>query len=285
MAVVYATDVLNKIDERFVLDSVTNDVVNQDVMFDFSNGNNAVTIYQINVSPENDYVRSGTMRYGQLVEVGNSTQTFVLSQDKSFAISVDRGNLEDAKGVNNIDEAVKRQVREVSIPTTDIYILNIAATYAVANSQNATAALTSANIFTKILDQRAALIESKVLKPNAGNPTPFVCYITPTAEAYLWLDPLFKAACDRRTADTASGQIGTVMGMDIRVIPSTYVIANLGFMLLAKNVLISPRKFNKIKTMDGDYFGIDGDVGFGRRYYDCFIRANKGVGIRTHKIA
>ena len=116
MAVTYAIDVLGKIDERFYLDSVTKDVVNNDVFYEFSNGNNAVTIYQVNVVAENDYVRSGTMRYGQLVEVGNSTITKVLSQDKSFAISVDRGNLKDAKGVNDIDEAVKRQVREVSVP-------------------------------------------------------------------------------------------------------------------------------------------------------------------------
>lgn len=279
----YATDVLDKVDERFYLDSVTKDVVNNDVRFEFSNGNNAVTIYQVGVSPENDYVRSGVMRYGTIVEVGNSTQTYVLSQDKSFAISADRGNVEDAKGVNNIDDAVKRQVREVSVPATDMYILNIAATYAVANSQSATAALSAANVFTKILDQRAALIESKVV--SASSKVPFVCYITPTAEAFLWLDPLFKAACDKRTADTASGQIGTVMGMDIRVVPSTYFIANLGFMLLSKNLLIAPMKFNKIKTMDGDYFGIDGDVGFGRRYFDCFIRAAKGLGVRVHKIA
>lgn len=178
---------------------------------------------------------------------------------------------------------MKRQVREVSVPTTDIYRLNIAATYAVANSQSATAALSAANIFTKILDQRAALIEAKVVadsrKPN------MVLYITPTAEAYLWLDPLFKAACDKRTADTATGQIGTCMGMDIRVVPSTYFIANFGFMIIAKNVLVSPTKFNKIKTLDGDYFGIDGDVAFGRRYYDCFITSNTGAGIRVHKIA
>jgi hypothetical protein len=281
----YATDVLGKIDERFYLDSVTKDVVNNDTMFEFNNGNNAVTIYQVNVTSENDYVRNGVMRYGQLVEVGTATQTVLLSQDKSFAISVDRGNSADSKNVLDIDEAVKRQVREVSVPTTDIYILNIAATYAVANSQSATAALSASNMVTKLLDQRAQLIESKVMRPTAKNPVPFVVYVSPTAEAYLWLDPLFKAACDKRTADVASGQIGTFMGMDIRVVPSTYFIANFGFMMLAKNVLIAPMKFNKIKTMDGDYFGIDGDVGFGRRYYDCFIRANRGVGIRLHKVA
>lgn len=279
MAVTYATDVLGTIDERAFLKSKTAPIVNNGVKLEFSNGNNAVTIYSVSVVAENDYLRSGTMRFGALVEIGNSTQTFVLSQDKSFAISIDRGNRDDAKMVNDIDDAVKRQVREVSVPTNDIYVLNIAATYAVANSQSATAALSASNVFTKVLDQRAALIEAK------GDPENTVLYVTPTVEAYLWLDPLFKAACDKRTADTATGQIGTVMGMDIIVCPSTYFIANLGFMLIAKDVLVNPKKFNSIRTLDAISFGIDGWAGFGRRYSDCFIPTNQGFKIRVHKIA
>lgn len=275
----YATDVLNKVDERFYLESKTNPIVNNGIELEFSNGNNAVTIYVMEVVTENDYQRSGVMRYGQLVELGNTVQTFVLSQDKSFAISIDRGNREDSKMVPAMDEAVQRQVREVSIPTTDTYRLSIAAAYAVANSQSATAALTSSNTFTKILDQRAALLEAKVPLDD------IVCYITPTAEAFLWLDTTFKSAVNQAYQDKTTGVIGTVMGMTIVVCPSTYYIANFGFMLISKKVLVAPTKFNKIKTMDGDSFGIDGMVGFGRRYYDCFVPSNKGPGIRVHKIA
>lgn len=285
MAVSYATDVLGKIDERFYLESVTKDIINNGVQLEFSNGNNAVTIYTVNVVAENDYVRSGTMRFGALVEVGNSTQTFVLSQDKSAALSVDRGNRDDAKLVNDIDEAVKRQVREVSVPNTDIYRLAILTSYAVANSQSATAALSASNTFTKVLDQRAAMIEAKVISPVAGSDAAMALYVTPTAEAYLWLDPLFKAACDRRTADTATGKLGTVMNMDVYVVPSTYFVANFGFMIVAKNLLVAPTKFNSVRTGEGFPFGIDGWVGFLRRYYDAFVLTNKGPGVRLHKIA
>lgn len=279
MAVVYATEVLSKIDERFYLDSVTKTIVNNGIEFEFSHGNNACTIYQVGVVTENDYVRSGTMRYGSLVELGNAVQTVVLSQDKSVAMSIDAGNREDSKMTLIMDEAVKRQVREVSVPTTDIYRLGILTTYAIANSQSATAAITAANAFTKILAGRTALINAKV---KLGN---IVCYVTAEVEAFLWLDPLFKSACDKRTADVATGQIGTIMGMDIIVVPSTYFVANFGFMLVGKDVLAAPTKFNKIKVLDGDSFGIDGLVAFLRRYYDAFIATNKGVGIFVQKIA
>jgi hypothetical protein len=274
----YATEILAKIDERFYLESKTNAIVNNGIEMDFS-GVNTVTIYDIDVVPENDYVRSGTMRYGELVELGDGVQSFILSQDKSFAISIDRGNREDSKMVLAIDDAVERQIREVSIPTVDIYRLGILTAYAVANSQVATAAISASTAFTQILAQRAALQNAKV---GLGD---IVCYVTPEVEAFLWLDPLFKSACDRSVADKATGVIGTVMGMTIVTCPSSYFIANFGFMLVSSKVLAAPTKFNEIKTGDGFPFGISGQVAFGRRYYDAFISKNKGPAIRVHKIA
>lgn len=275
----YATDVLAEIDERFYLESKTNAIVNNSNVKMAFLGNNAVQIYDIDVVPENNYVRSGVMRYGELVEVGDGLQTFILSQDKSFALSVDRGNNADSKMVLDIDEIVDRQVREVSIPTVDIYRLSVLAAYAAANSQVSTSALAYNDIFQKILTQRAALINAKVKLDE------IVCYVNPTSESYLWRDPEFKVACDKTKEDRATGVIGTVMGMTIVVCPDSYYIANFGFMLVSKRVLIAPTKFNEIKTGDGFPFGISGDVAFGRRYYDAFIPMNKGVAIRLHKIA
>lgn len=275
----YATDVLNKIDERFYLESKTNSIVNNGIDMEFSNGNNAVTIYDMDVVAENDYVRSGTMRYGALVELGNGTQTFVLSQDKSFAISIDRGNREDSKMVPAIDEAVKRQVREVSVPTVDIYRLSVLCAYAVANGQNTDSALAYNTVFQGILTERAALLNAKASLDD------IVCYVDPTTETYLWRDPEFKTGCDRTNADRATGVIGTIMGMTIVVAPTSYFPANFGFLLVSKKVLAAPTKFNEIKTGDGFPFGISGMVAFGRRYYDAFITANKGPAIRLRRIA
>lgn len=275
----YATDVLDKVDERFYLESKTASIINNGIEMEFSNGNNAVTIYDVDVAPENNYVRSGTMRYGQLVELGNGVQTFILSQDKSFAISIDRGNREDSKMVPAIDEAVKRQIREVSVPVTDIYRLSVLTAYAVANSQVTTAAVSNTNLFQGILAERAALINAKVSLDD------IVVFIEPTAEAFLWRDPEFKTACDRTNEDRATGVLGTVMGMTIVVCPVSYYVANFAFLLVSKKTLAAPTKFNEIKTGDGFPFGISGMVAFGRRYYDAFITKNRGPAIRLRKIA
>lgn len=274
----YAQEVLDLIDERFYLESKTNAIVNNGIEFEF-HGVNGVTIYDIDVVAENDYQRSGTMRYGELIELGDGVQSFLLSQDKSFAISIDAGNREDSKMVLAIEDAVDRQVREVSVPTVDIYRLSILTSYAVANGQTTTAALNATNIFQGILTERAALLNAKVPLED------MVLYIEPTAEAYLWLDPAFKSACDTSVADKKTGVIGTVMGMTIVVCPVSYFVGNFGFMMVSKKVLVAPTKFNKIKTGDGFPFGIDGMVAFGRRYYDAFITKNKGVAIRVRFIA
>lgn len=274
----YAREVLDLIDERFYLESKTNAIVNNGIKFKFT-GVNTVTIYNVDVVAENDYRRSGTMRYGELVELGDGVQDFILSQDKSFSISIDRGNREDSEMVLDIEEAVDRQVREVSVPTVDVYRLGILTAYAVANSQVATNALAYNDTFQKILIQRAALINAKV------NLEDIVLYVAPTTEMYLWRDPEFKVAADRTKEDRATGVLGTVMGMTVVVCPDSYFIANFGFLMVSKKVLVAPTKFSEIKTGDGFPFGISGMVAFGRRYYDAFIPTNKGTAIRLHKIA
>src|SRR4051794_30878883 len=169
----YASAVLDQIDERLALDSKTDDIVNKgSVRLDF-NGKNSVTIYTVNTVSEVNYVRSGTNRFGTLTELGTGTQTFTLSQDKSFAFSVDRGNLEDSQMVQEANKAVKRQIREVATLNIDVYTLAAAHASALALSQGATAAVTASNVYVKFLAQNDAMTESKV--PETGRH----CFMSP----------------------------------------------------------------------------------------------------------
>jgi len=273
----YAHEDLAVLDERFYTESKTSMIINNGITLTF-HGVAGVTIYNVDTVLETDYVRFGRDRFGPLVELGTGTQEFTLSQDKAFTFTIDRGNLEDSMMVQEADKAVKRQVREVSIPTTDIYRLSVLAAYAAANGQVTTSALSASNIFQGILAERAALIDAEVDVDD------LVVYISATAQTYLWRDPEFKSACDKSYADNKTGVIGKVLGMLIVVCPSSYYIANFGFMIVRKDVLVAPTKFNMVRILDVVQ-GIDGKVAEGRRYYDAFIPANKGVAIRLRKIA
>lgn len=271
----YASATLGVIDERLALATKTEGVVNKgNVRLDF-NGRNSVTIYTVNTVSEVNYVRSGTNRFGTLNELGTGQQTFTLSQDKSFTFSVDRGNLEDSMMVQEANKAVKRQIREVSVPNTDIYTLAAAHSLALAQSQGATAAVTASNAYVKFLAQNDAMTESKV--PEDGRH----CFLSPATYSLLKQDSTFRLACDTAYADLKKGIIGQVDGVTLHKVPSTYLPTNEVYLFIWEEVLIRPMKFNSTRILT-DVQGIDGAVAEGRRYYDVFGPANKVVGLRYH---
>lgn len=273
----YGSASLSTLDERFYTDSKTGDIVNKGMRLDF-NGKNSVTIYNVDTVAENDYIRSGRDRFGALIELGTGTQTFTLSQDKAFTFTVDRGNLEDSMMAQEVAKAVKRQVREVSVPTVDIYTLATASAYAVANSQGATAATTAANAYQQLIAQKAAMIDLLI------DPDNIHVFLSQTTYNLLRRDPEFKVASDGAYRDIKSGNIDQVDGMKLHVVPASYMPTNVGFLFIAANVLIRPTKFDMVRTLD-EVQGIDGWVAEGRRYYDVFIPTNKGAAIRYHKVA
>ena len=277
MAQNYAQATLDIIDERFALASKTDIVVNKGIRLDF-NGKNSVTIYNVNVVAETDYIRAGANRFGALVELGDGQETFTLSQDKAFTFTVDQGNLEDSMMVTEANKAVKRQIREVSIPTTDKYVLTTLQAYAVANTQSATATLTAANAYTKLLAANAVLDDALV------PPEDRVCFLSATNYNLLKLDQNFSKQCDTAYADLKKGILGVIDGITLVKVPVSYLPANTGYLLVYNQIAVSPHKFDMIRILT-DVQGIHGAVAEGRRYYDCFIPTQRATGIFAHMVA
>lgn len=277
MAQNYGQASLDIIDERYFRKSLTSAVVNKSIRLDF-NGKNSVTIYNVDTVAETDYVRNGANRFGPLVELGTGTQTFTLSQDKSFTFTVDRGNYSDSMMVTEVAKAVRRQVREVSVPTTDIYTLATASAYAVANSRGATAATTNSNAYQQVIAQKAAMVDDLIEPDNVH------LFMSQSKYNLLRRDPEFKVASEGAYRDVKTGNVSTVDGMTIHVVPASYMPTNVNFLFIAEDVLVRPTKFDMVRTLD-EVQGIDGWVAEGRRYYDVFIPANRGKAIRYHKEA
>jgi len=272
----FAAADLAVVDENYFLAAKTELIVNKgDIRLDFA-GKQTVSIYSLETVAENNYVRSGDNRFGVAIELADSQQDFTLSQDKSTNQTIDRGNLEDTMLVRNAKKHAMRQVREVSVPTTDIYRLSVAQAYAVAATQGATSTTSASDIYQKFLTQQAALDDALV--PEEGR----VAFFTPTALNKLKRDPEFKQDCDTSYSDTKKGIVGMVDGCTIVKVPASYLPANSTFLLIHNEVMISPTKFNLIRILT-DQKDIDGVYLQTRRYYDAFIPTNKGVAIRYHK--
>jgi len=278
MAQNYSASHLKIVDERVYLSSLTMDAFKNDIRLEF-NGKNSVTIYNVNTVAEVDYNRGeiNGSRFGQLTEVGTGTQTMVLSQDKAFNAAIDRGNYEDSMMVTEAASFVKRQVREVSVPATDVYNLGILTSYAITNTQGIIGGTAVAynTIYSLILAQQAALSELKY--PEDGR----TLWITPTNYNLLKRDPEFMKACDETVKDLKKGVMGEVDGLTIKKVPASMLVTNFEFMITCKGVAVAINKFNMVRTLDNDS-NIDGWLVQGRRYHDCFILGQKATGIRVY---
>src|ERR1044072_2471405 len=178
MAQNYGAKSLSVIDERYYTESKTDMIINKGITLKFE-GVNTLTTYNVDTVPEVDYQRNGANRFGPLVELGTGVQTFVLSQDKSATWTIDRGNLEDSMMVQQSDESMARQQREVAIPNTDKYRFATLVAFGVAKSQSETVAVSASNAYQKLLRTKQALIDSETGDEE------FVCFTTQTKYNYL----------------------------------------------------------------------------------------------------
>lgn len=277
MSVTLSSAHLAVLDENFYLPSKTSELNNPDVKVDF-NGRNAVTIRNWDTVEEVDYVRANLDRFGLMNELGGGTQTLTLSQDKAATWSIDSGNFKDTDMTADASSTIDRQIREVAVPNVDIYNLAIAQAYAVANSQSITNGLSSSDAYSDFLVQTAALTDDLV--PEEGR----VVYMTETTYNLLRLDTTFTKACDNAYADLKTGVRTMVNGVKVIVVPTSYLVANTGYLFTHAKAHKSVSKIELARVLT-DQRGIDGSVCEYRRYHDFFVLNNKGVAIRAHMTA
>lgn len=276
MAVNLASKYSNKVDERFSLLSLTDNIgLNKD--YDWS-GVKTVTVYSVATAPMNDYTRTGAGRYGTADELADTKADYTLTKDRSFTFTIDRGNYNDQMMVKEAGKALARQIKEVVVPEIDTYRLGVWSAAAIANSYTATAAITASNAYTSLLNAQEALDDAKV--PATGR----ICFVTPKYYNFLKQDNIFIKASDMAQKMLINGQVGEVDGVRIIKAPSSYFPANHAFVLLHPSCSTSPKKLEDYKTHDNPP-GISGWLVEGREIYDCFVLASKKNAIWAHKIA
>ena len=87
-----------KVDEAFQRASLKSLVTNGD--YDWQ-GVDTVKVYSIPVVDLTDYTRSGTNRYGDPDELGNSVQTMTIRKDRGWTFTIDKLNKNQSMMVNH----------------------------------------------------------------------------------------------------------------------------------------------------------------------------------------
>lgn len=281
MAVNLASKYEKKVDERFKLKSLTEAGVNKE--YDWA-GVNAINVYSIPTVAMNDYVKTGTSRYGAAAELDNTVQTMTLTRDRGFTFTIDRGNHQDTQMVMQSGKALARQIDEVIVPEIDTYRLSAMASAAIAaggwNNLAATTTdpITASNAYESLLEATEYFGESKA--PRTG----YVAWVTPAYYKFIKLDNSFIKASEIGQKMLINGQVGEVDGVKIVVVPSTYLPLDTDFVVANPVATVAANKLEDYKTHDNPP-GINGWLVEGRKRYDAFVLENKKTAIYTRKNA
>lgn len=271
MAIDLATQYLPYVDEQFTAESKKSLITNND--FDFT-GAKTVKIYKVNTSKMNDYDRNGEgsyqySRYGNIENLGATTQEFTLSRDRSFTFAIDKLDRNETKQAIDSASALARQNREVIIPEIDKYVIDKIIKGAGTKEAKK---LTATNIYDEILSANTILDNNLI--PDSDR------FLLVTPDIYLLIkkNKDFIMSTDIGQEMKIKGVIASIDGLNIIKIPKIIVPDNFGFLLVHPCATVAPVKLQDYKIHQ-DPPGINGDLVEGRYCYDAFILDNKKMAI------
>ena len=269
MAINLATKYASKVDERFKLAALTTGAVNNDYEW---TGVSAVEVYSIPTVDMNDYTRTGSSRYGTPSELQDSLQEMLLTKDRAFTFTIDKGNEMEQMNAKEAGKALKRQIDEVVVPEIDMYRL---ARMVAKNGHSKQTAVTSENAYLLFLTATETLNDAKV--PLAGR----ICFAVPSFYTSIKQDDSFIKSSEISQKMLIKGQMGTIDGVPLVMVPSSYMPSGVYFILTHKSATVGPQKLKDYITHKNPP-GINGTLVEGRVIYDAFVLNNKIDGIYTH---
>lgn len=258
----------DKIAEAFSLNSLLEGHLNKDYTF---SGAKTVKVLTPVTVPLTDYKREGADRYGAPTEMQDTVQELTLSQDKSFALTVDKGNAMDQGGVKAAARMLALQVREQVIPARDKYgfeALAMQAGTVAGNSVKLDKASVCERISegTRVLDDAEVPADGRTLFLSAA-----AYKLLKHSDEFLGVDELGEKALSK-------GIVGQYDNMEVVKVPSGRFPANVNFMIVYRNAATAPCKVSETK-LHQDPPGLSGNLLEGRFYYDCFVLAAKCMGV------
>lgn len=270
-----------KLEERFSIGSKTNAFAGK--KYDFV-GTKSVEIITADRMEMVDYTRTGTSRYGTIYELGDTKQTLTMAKDRAFTFSIDAANASDQFNIKQANARLKDHWDNVVTPEVDKYRLaQWAAGHGLSTGNtiltNATpAALTKSNILEAIFNASAAMSDELVPATNR------VLFIGELDYVKFQLADQVVGGAQLNKQAIAQGYKGTIDGIQIVTVPSSYMPAKTGFILKWKGATVDPIKLKSLRVQRTP-IGIDGDVVEGHIYYDAFVLDAKCKGVYAYKTA
>lgn len=268
MAINYASKVSPHVVDRFKIGSRTEGIFTNKYEF---TGVRSVKVYTNDLVTLNDYSRTASSnRYGTPSELGDTVQEMTMSQDKSFVYTIDKGNASDQLNIKTANATLQENIDCVVIPYVDKYRLK--ALNDGAGTELVTGAITKANVIEKIMLAGAQM--SNDLVPLAGR----TLLVGESVYVNAKLSDQIMGNDTLGTKALSNGSVGQLNGMDVRVIPDSYLPTGTNFLIINKTAAIAPVKIKDYK-IHTDPPGVSGNLVEFRMYHDCFVLKTRNKGI------
>lgn len=278
MAINLATKFESKTSELLRVGRKSSAFTNQDYSWD---GNNAIIVATLTDPTMGNYDKTAAAnRYGNATEVEDTIQTFTLSRDRAWTKTIDKANFQDSQMIRKPAKYLAQATKNVLIPEIDAYVFATLLTAgAVANRDDITtdAAVTAANAYVNFLAINADITNNEA--PESGR----VAAITANYYQFLKQSGLIIDS-EKGQGKLESGDLGTVDGVRLIVVPSSRMPAATELIISHPSVAVAPEKLVDY-TLHKNAVGISGDVLEYRHRYDCFVDTNRVNAIGIHKNA
>ncbi len=262
------TKYAKEIEEKYTKESLINGCLEKGYSF---SGAKTVRISTPITVPMTDYTRSGTSRYGTPTEMEDMVQELTLTQDKSFTLTIDKGNNADQSGVKEAGKMLSLQIAEKAIPLMDKYSFERLSQLA-GKIVGESTAISKTNVCERITKGTTYMDDCEV--PSYGR----TLFVPSETYAKLRLSEEFKSCDGLMNESLTKGQVGTYDNMRVVKVPRSRWPENVNFMIVHKRAACAPVKLNDTK-FHKDPPGISGSLLEGRQYYDLFVYGAKCDGV------
>ena len=275
MAINLAEKYSEKLAQAYVKESILAGKTNQEYSWA---GVQTVNVLTATTQPLNTYNRTlSANRYGNPAEVQDTKQVMTLTQDKSFAMIIDRGNLEDQMMAKKAGEVVKAQIGEQVTPFFDAYALQTWGANAGQTSAQSGTAVTASTVLDMFIDAHSKFFNFNFNKD-------LYAYVSSTTYAKLLRNPEFISVDKLGEKVLSNGVVGKCMNILVVEVPDSYMTTTgqspvtYQAIFAHKRAVLAPTKISELK-IHTDAPGISGTLIEGRYYGDAFVlkALEKGV--------
>ena len=252
--------------QAYTKDSVLAGKTNTDYSW---NGVATINVLTAVTQDLNDYNLTGTdghggNRYGEPTELDDTKQTMPITQDKSFAITIDRKNYDDQMMAKKTGTVTKAEIGEKVVPYFDKYALGQWIKGAGQKSA-ITAAVTKDTVLDMFIDARKKFVNALIPLSTNDN----FAYITTTAYGFLLRNPEFISVEKLGNVILTNGEVGKCMSFRVVEVPDDY-LGTTQALFVHKKAVLAPTKLKELKVHD-DAPGISGRLIEGRYRGDAFV--------------